>query len=96
VYCRDANRTLNHEHIQFNFLSYTFKPRSAQNRWGRLFCECVDRRLARWARGKYKRSAAHPRQAMNWLLRVREQSRKLFAHWQLLIKPKGNGMIGAG
>jgi len=157
VYCRDANRTLDHEHIQFDFLSYTFKPRSAQNRWGKLFCnflpaisakaakaitaevaswnihrmsdkelpdlsrrfnpilrgwvgyysryhpsalrrtlECVDRRLARWARGKYKRLAAHPRQAMNWLLRIREQTRELFAHWKLTIAPKGNGMIGAG
>jgi RNA-directed DNA polymerase len=157
VYCRDANRTLDHEHIQFDFLSYTFKPRSARNRWGRLFCnflpaisakatkaitaevaswniqrmsdkelpelsrrfnpilrgwvgyysryhpsalrrtlECFDRRLARWARGKYKRLAAHPRQAMNWLLRIREQSGKLFAHWQLLIKSKDSGMIGAG
>jgi hypothetical protein len=58
--------------------------------------ECVDRRLARWARRKYKRLAARPRRAMNWLLRIREQSRALFAHWQLAIKPKGSGMIEAG
>jgi RNA-directed DNA polymerase len=157
VYCRDDNRTLDHEHIQFDFLSYTFKPRGAQNRWGKLFCnflpaisaestqaitaevaswnihrmsdkeltdlsrkfnlilrgwvnyygryypsalrrtlECFDRRLARWAGGKYKRLAGRPRQAMNWLLRIREQTRTLFAHWPLAIKPQGSGMIGAG
>jgi len=34
----DGNRPLDHDHIQFDFLSYTFKPRSARNRWGKLFC----------------------------------------------------------
>jgi RNA-directed DNA polymerase len=58
--------------------------------------QCFDRRLARWAQGKYKRLAAHPRQAASWLLRIAEQSRELFAHWELTIKPKGSGMIGAG
>jgi RNA-directed DNA polymerase len=58
--------------------------------------QSVDRRLIRWARGKYKGLAAHPRQAMNWLLRIREQTIELFAHWKLMIKPKGHGMIGAG
>jgi RNA-directed DNA polymerase len=157
VYCRDDQRTQDHQHIQFDFLSYTFKPRSARNRDGRLFCgflpaisakatqaitaevanwgihrmsdkeltdlsrmfnpiirgwvsyygryrpsalrrtlECVDRRLARWARGKYKRLAAHPRQAASWLHRIEEQSRNLFAHWKLTIKPQGSGMTGAG
>jgi RNA-directed DNA polymerase len=38
VYCRDSNRTEDHEHIQFDFLSYTFKPRKAKNREGELFC----------------------------------------------------------
>src|ERR1039458_8648983 len=157
VYCRDDQRTQDHQHIQFDFLSYTFKPRSARNRDGRLFCgflpaisakatqaitaevanwgihrmsdkeltdlsrmfnpiirgwvsyygryrpsalrrtlECVDRRLARWARGKYKRLAAHPRQAASWLRRIEEQSRNLFGHWKLTITPQGSGMTGAG
>jgi hypothetical protein len=37
VYCKDANRRGDHEHQQFDFLGYTFKPRTAKNRWGRLF-----------------------------------------------------------
>jgi RNA-directed DNA polymerase len=157
VYCRDDQRTQDHQHIQFDFLSYTFKPRSARNREGQMFCgflpaisakatkaitaevaawgihrmsdkeltdlsrmfnpiirgwvnyysryrpsalrrtlQCVDRRLARWARVKYKRLAARPRRSATWLRRIAEQSSELFAHWKLTIKPKGHGMIGAG
>ena len=32
VYCKDSNRTGEHEHISFTFLSYTFRPRQAWNR----------------------------------------------------------------
>jgi len=38
VYCLDSNRTEEHEPIKFDFLSYTFRPRSAQNREGEFFC----------------------------------------------------------
>jgi len=38
VYCRDSNRRQDHEHIQFDFLGYSFRPRGAQNREGNLFC----------------------------------------------------------
>jgi RNA-directed DNA polymerase len=37
VYCRDSNRRQDHEHIQFDFLSYSFRPREAQNRAGKIF-----------------------------------------------------------
>ena len=37
VYCVDANRRGDHEHKQFDFLGYTFKPRTTKNRRGRLF-----------------------------------------------------------
>jgi RNA-directed DNA polymerase len=37
VYCKDANREGSHEHEQFTFLGYTFRPRRAQNRSGELF-----------------------------------------------------------
>ena len=36
VYCRDGNRTKDHEHIRFDFLSYGFQPRKAMAR-GRPF-----------------------------------------------------------
>jgi group II intron reverse transcriptase/maturase len=37
VYCRDERRPGRHEHEQFDFLSYTFRPRQAKTRWGKLF-----------------------------------------------------------
>jgi RNA-directed DNA polymerase len=37
VYCRDSNRRQDHELIQFDFLGYTFRPRSARNRQGGVF-----------------------------------------------------------
>ena len=37
VYCQDSDRKGNHEHIQFDFLGYTFRPRRAKNRWGKFF-----------------------------------------------------------
>ena len=37
VYCKDANRKGSHEHEQFTFLGYTFRPRHAQNRSGEVF-----------------------------------------------------------
>jgi RNA-directed DNA polymerase len=34
VYCRDSFRRKDHEHIQFDFLGYTFRPRSSKGRNG--------------------------------------------------------------
>jgi len=31
VYCKNSNRSGNHEHISFDFLGYTFRPRKMQN-----------------------------------------------------------------
>ena len=36
VYCKDSNRKGSHEHERFDFLGYTFRPRSARGR-GKLF-----------------------------------------------------------
>src|SRR3954468_1027862 len=35
VYCKDDDRRGQHEHIKFDFLGYTFRPRRPRNRWGR-------------------------------------------------------------
>jgi RNA-directed DNA polymerase len=35
VYCKDSRRTGHHEHIQFDFLGYTFRPRRIVGRRGR-------------------------------------------------------------
>jgi RNA-directed DNA polymerase len=37
VYCQDSDRRGTHDHIQFDFLGYTFRPRRAKNRWGKFF-----------------------------------------------------------
>lgn len=37
AYCADANRRQQYETVRFDFLSYTFKPRQALNRRGKLF-----------------------------------------------------------
>jgi RNA-directed DNA polymerase len=38
VYCKDANRQQSHPNEHFDFLGYTFRPRAAVNRKGKLFC----------------------------------------------------------
>jgi RNA-directed DNA polymerase len=48
---------------------------------------CLNQRLVRWARGKYKRFRASSRQAAGWLRRLARQQPALFAHWQLGIVP---------
>lgn len=37
VYCKDSNRSGSHEHEQFTFLGYTFRPRLAKNAHGKWF-----------------------------------------------------------
>jgi RNA-directed DNA polymerase len=37
VYCQDSDRKGQHEHIQFDFLGYTFRPRRAKNYRGKPF-----------------------------------------------------------
>jgi RNA-directed DNA polymerase len=37
VYCADSNRRSHYPQIQFDFLGFSFRPRRAKNRWGRLF-----------------------------------------------------------
>jgi len=37
VYCKDADRPRQYEHVAFDFLGYTFQPRRAKNRWGKFF-----------------------------------------------------------
>lgn len=37
VYCKDSRRTQTYEHIQFDFLGYTFRPRRVASRHGGIF-----------------------------------------------------------
>jgi RNA-directed DNA polymerase len=37
VYCKDSNRKGSSQHEKFDFLGYTFRPRSSRNKYGKLF-----------------------------------------------------------
>ncbi len=37
IYCKDEDRRGNYSNVKFDFLGYTFRPRQAKNRWGKLF-----------------------------------------------------------
>jgi RNA-directed DNA polymerase len=62
VYCKDSNRTVSHEHEQFTFLGYTFRPRRARSRSGDYFvsfCPAVADDAARAIRRRIKRWRLH-------------------------------------
>ena len=62
VYCKDSNRKGSHEHEQFTFLSYTFRPRRARARSGELFvsfCPAVSDDAAKRMRHTIKRWRLH-------------------------------------
>ena len=37
VYCKDSDRPGSYEHVSFDFLGYTFRPRKAKSKNGRVF-----------------------------------------------------------
>ena len=62
VYCKDSNRIGSHEHEQFTFLGYTFRPRRARTRSGELFvsfCPAVSDDAAKRMRRTIKRWRLH-------------------------------------
>lgn len=150
VYCKDDNRPGEYEHVAFDFLGYTFRPRQARNRRGKNFNAFlpamsskaatrvrrtlrawrlastkkhfafggpaptrgpggarVDELLrpvlpdgvrahtptsqrgpAAWVRRKYKtRFRYRKRASRHWLRRVAHRDPRLFALWQLGVKP---------
>jgi group II intron reverse transcriptase/maturase len=64
VYCKDSSRTGSHEHERFTFLSYTFRPRRARSRSGRLFTSfspAISNDAAKRIRREIKRWRLHLR-----------------------------------
>ena len=47
----------------------------------------VDLILMRWAMRKYKKLRGHRRRAKHWLGRIARREPKLFAHWQMGLRP---------
>ena len=77
-------------------LSRMFNPvlRGWMNYYGRFYKSALyptlrhmNRALVHWVRRKYKRFNRHRRRAEYWLGRVAQREPKLFAHWQMGIKP---------
>ncbi|WP_232423148.1 group II intron maturase-specific domain-containing protein [Leptospira noguchii] len=148
VYCRDGNRTQDYLNIQFTFLGFTFRPRSARDKHGRVFTsflpavskdaqvrmrqkirewnlqlmtpktikdisrlynpvlrgwlnyygafyktemrrvfEHFDRKVALWARRKYKKLRRLKRKSIYWLGKIARRESWLFTHWQIIGKP---------
>ena len=57
VYCKDSSRQGEHEHMTFDFLSYTFRPRLIRNRYGKFyvnFLPAVSRAAVQDFRNKIK------------------------------------------
>ena len=64
VYCKDANRRGKYPNQQFDFLGYTFRPRSAKNRNGELFVSfapAVSDKAAKSLRQRIRRWRLHRR-----------------------------------
>ena len=69
VYCQDSDRHDTHDHIQFDFLGYTFRPRRAKNRWGKPFVSflpAVSNKAAKKLRATIRewRSRCHSQQSV--------------------------------
>jgi RNA-directed DNA polymerase len=47
----------------------------------------LNRALVHWARRKYKRLSRHRRRAEHWLGRIASREPRLFAHWQMGVRP---------
>lgn len=70
VYCKDSRRTQSYEHIQFDFLGYTFRPRRVASRRGQIFTGFTP---------------AVSRQAMK-AMRQSLRQRRLFKHSELSLE----------
>ncbi|WHZ23018.1 MAG: Retron-type RNA-directed DNA polymerase [Nitrospira sp.] len=64
VYCKDANRRGSYAEQRFDFLGYTFRPRSSKNRTGQLFVSfapAVSEKAATAMRQRIRRWRVHHR-----------------------------------
>ena len=64
VYCKDANRRGSYPEQRFDFLGYTFRPRSSKNRTGKLFVSfapAVSEKAANAMRQRMRRWRLHHR-----------------------------------
>ena len=83
VYCKDANRRGKSDQIQFDFLGYTFRPRSMENRNGELFtgfAPAMSRSAAKSMRQEIRRWRLQGR-SMQTLEELADFSRPIVSGW---------------
>lgn len=83
VYCKDANRQGRYPNHRFDFLGYTFRPRSAVNREGRLFVSfapAVSDKAAKSMRHRMRRWRLHRRNDLS-LEDIAEWTRPVLLGW---------------
>ena len=83
VYCKDANRRRRHPIQQFDFLGYTFRPRRAMNRDGKLFVSfapAVSDTAAKSMRQRMRRWRLHRRNDLS-LEDIAEWTRPVLVGW---------------
>lgn len=83
VYCKDSNRRGEGENIQFTFLGFTFRPRKAMNRKGKLFTSFLPA-VSREAQNRMRHTmwSWHlPRQAPGTLEEIAARYRSTLCGW---------------
>jgi RNA-directed DNA polymerase len=83
VYCKDANRHEQYPNQKFDFLGYTFRPRSAMNRTGELFVSfapAVSDTAAKSLRQRIRRWRLHRRNDLA-LVDLAQWTRPVVAGW---------------
>ncbi|WP_204356233.1 group II intron reverse transcriptase/maturase [Burkholderia sp. JP2-270] len=83
VYCKRANRPASYPLCQFDFLGYTFRPRSARNRMGKLtvgFLPAVSNKAAKAMRQQLRRRSALHRHDLS-LSELADRTRPTLLGW---------------
>src|ERR1700688_1741979 len=83
VYCKQANRRGDYPICQFDFLGYTFRPRSVMNRMGKLsvgFTPAVSNKAARAMRQEMRRKGLLRRYDLD-LNDLADQTRPILQGW---------------
>lgn len=88
VYCKDANRRGSYPEQRFDFLGYTFRPRSSKNRMGQLvvsFAPAVSEKAAKAMRQRIRRWRLHHRNDLG-LDDLARWTRPMVMGWARLLR----------
>jgi RNA-directed DNA polymerase len=83
VYCKDANRRGNYPEQRFDFLGFTFRPRTSRTRTGKLFVgfsPAVSDKAAKAMRLRMRRWELHHRSDLS-LDEIAQMARPVLAGW---------------